>query len=500
MRIVHRNMALRKQEINARLAPRNWTNQPSPMFAASNIALEVSDRIAATCVGGIAPVHQMVRHLGLDRKIDETLEVLKRHLPYHESDHVLNIAYNLMAGGTKLEDLELLRHDAAYMDLLGAQRIPDPTTAGDFLRRLSKSNITGLMDTVNEVRVGLWKKQPRRFRKRATLDVDGTIVDTLGEKKDGMGMSYNGIWGYHPLIVSLANTKEPLYIVNRPGNAASESGCVPWIDKAITLCDQAFDEVWLRGDTAFSLTKEFDRWTEAGVHFVFGYDAHPNLVAKANELLESAYTPLRRETREVKTQPRRKRENTKEEIVFYNGYRKIHLESEAWAEISYQPGSCRRPYRVIILRKNLSESESDLVLFDNVRYFFYITNNANIRPEDVIFEANDRCDQENVIAQLKSGINALRVPVNDLMSNWAYMVIASLAWTLKAWFGLTLPDGVDREDVLRMEFKKFLNYVIRIPCQVIRGARRLRIRLLGYTERARLLIESLAATRVWDPT
>ena len=135
-----------------------------------------------------------------------------------------------------------------------------------------------------------------------------------------------------------------------------------------------------------------------------------------------------------------------------------------------------------------------------MRYFFYITNDVDIRPEDVIFEANDRCNQENVIAQLKSGINALRVPVNDLMSNWAYMVIASLAWTLKAWFGLTLPDGTDREDVLRMEFKKFLNYIVRIPCQVIRGGRRLRIRLLAYTERARLLIESLAATRVWHPT
>lgn len=499
-RIDHRNMARRKDEIEARLAPRNWTDQPSPMFAASNVSLEMSGRVGATCAGGIGPIHQMVRRLGLDRKIDESLDLLKRHLPYHESDHVLNIAYNVLAGGTKLEDLELLRHDAAYMDLLGAQRIPDPTTAGDFLRRPTGSHVERLMDDVNEVRVGVWKRQPKSFRRRATIDVDGTIVPTLGEKKAGMGMSYKGIWGYHPLLVSLANTKEPLFIVNRPGNTASQSGSVRWIDKAIDLCGQAFKEVWIRGDTAFSLTEQFDRWTDAGVHFVFGYDAHANLVRKAESLPESAYSPLQRETREVKTTPRETRENTKEQVVFDSGYRNIRLKSEEWAEFTHQPTNCKRAYRMIVLRKNLSVEESDLVLFDNVKYFFYITNDELLEGSEVIAEANARCDQENVIEQLKNGVNALRVPVNDLVSNWAYMVIASLAWTLKAWFGLTLPNRADVEDVLRMEFKKFLNLVVRIPCQVINGGRRLRIRLLGYTDRARLLFESLAATRAWAGT
>jgi hypothetical protein len=493
-------MARRKQEIEVRLAPRNWTDQPSPMFAASNVSLEVSDRISATCAGGIAPIHQMVRRLGLDRKIDGCLELLKRHLPYHESDHVLNIAYNVLAGGTKLEDLELLRHDTAYMDLLGAQRIPDPTTAGDFLRRPTGTDIEKLMDAVNEVRVRVWKSQPRNFRQRATIDADGTIVPTLGEKKAGMAMSYKGIWGYHPLLVSLANTKEPLFIENRPGNSTSQSGSAKWIDKAIDLCRQAYDEVWIRGDTAFSLTQEFDRWTDADVHFVFGYDAHPNLVQKAENLPESAFSPLQRETREAKTGPREKRENTKEQVVFDNGYRNIRLDSEEWAEFTYQPTNCKRSYRMIALKKNLSIEESDIVLFDDVKWFFYITNDDILAGAEVIGEANARCDQENVIEQLKNGVNALRVPVNDLVSNWAYMVIASLAWTLKAWFGLTLPKRVDCDDVLRMEFKKFLNLVIRIPCQVIKGGRRLRIRLLGYTDRARLLIESLSATRVWAGT
>ena len=113
--------------------------------------------------------------------------------------------------------------------------------------------------------------------------------------------------------------------------------------------------------------------------------------------------------------------------------------------------------------------------------------------EQVVGHANARCDQENLIEQLKNGVNALRVPVYDLVSNWAYMVIASLAWSLKAWMGLVQPRESDRDDLLRMEFKRFLNRVMRIPCQVVRTARRVLVRILGYTDRVRLLFETVAA-------
>jgi len=489
-----RNLEKRKAEITDRLANDCHEGRPAPMFSASRPHYEVSQRIRATGVGGIGAIHQMVRRVKLDRRIDEAVVVLKRHLPYHESDHVLNIAYCLMAGGTKLEDLEVLRRDVSYMDLLGAERIPDPTTAGDFLRRLGEDEIGALMEVVNGTRVGIWRRQSAAFRRRATLDADGTITPTEGEKKRGMGMSYKGIWGYQPLLVSLAETGEPLYVVNRPGNAASHSGCVEWIEKGIALCAPVFKEVWLRGDTAFSLTREFDGWTGRGVRFVFGYDAAPNLVEIAEGLPNRAWRRLWRDAREPRTGRRSRRENTKEGLVVENGYRNITLRSEEVAEFSYQPTQCGRAYRMVVVRKNLTVEQGEKALFDDVRHFFYITNVNTISMREVVAEAHARCNQENVIEQLKNGVNALRVPVHDLVSNWAYMVIASLAWTFKAWFGLLLPDRADRGEVLRLEFKRFLNLVLRIPCQVVRTGRQIRVRVLAYTEGLRWLLSSLDTT------
>jgi hypothetical protein len=321
-----------------RLDRRNRPAGRPPVFSTAHVTYEVSERTTATNAGGVAAAHVLAKKLGLVDEIDRTLQLLKVHLPYHESDHVMNIAYNIMAGGTKLEDLELLRQDESYMDSLGAARIPDPTTAGDFLRRFSAENVIALMDAVNRIRVALWKRQPREFRRLGIIDADGTVAPTDGEKKLGMALNHKGIWGYHPLLVSLANTKEPLFIVNRPGNCVSHDDAAMWIDRAVDLAREAFDEVLVRGDTDFSLTVNFDRWTDDGVNFVFGYDACKNLVGTADSLPNSAWRPLVRKTRAVKTRERETRENVKERIVREHGYENIRLRSERDARVRIPAG------------------------------------------------------------------------------------------------------------------------------------------------------------------
>jgi len=492
-----RILVRRKRDLSQRLGPRAWDEQPKPMLAARNIQYEMADRTRAIPCGGVGAFHVLAERVGLVKALDRRLHLLKVHLPYHESDHVLNLAYNSLTGGTALDDLTLRRNDETYLDALGAERIPAPTTAGDFARRFTEADVVTLLDTVNDLRPRLWRKRLSRAERRVgVVEADGLLAPTTGECKEGMDRAYTGVWGYHPLLVSLANTGEPLYLVNRPGNRPSHEGAAEWLDRAAGLVRQAFGAVCFRGDTDFALTVNFDRWSTAGVGFVFGIDAMANLKGIAAGIEARRWKPLkRRVTRVVQTEPRERPENVKERIVREREYKNIRLVSEHVAEFSYQPTACKRAYRVVVLRKNLSVERGERMLFDDVRYFFYITNLTDRTAEEIVFFANDRCNQENLIEQLKNGVHALRMPVNDLVSNWAYMVMASLAWTLKAWFALVVRDGERREELLRMEFRRFLHALVIVPCQIVRTARRVLYRILGYNDWTRTFLRTFDRIR-----
>lgn len=476
----HKNLNRRKKKITKRLARRNWEAQSHPMFSGSNIQYEVDGRQQGIAQGGIGAMHRLAKKTGLVKAIDQRLHLLKRHLPYHESDHVLNLAYNVLAGGTRLEDIELRRQDEAWMDALGAKIIPDPTTAGDFLRRFRPKDVETLMDLINDTRVPIWQQQPREFFQEAILNVDGTIAPTEGECKEGMDISYKGDWGYAPLLISLAQTREALFLLNRPGNAPSHQDAAYWIDRALDLVCDRFETVWVRGDTDFSLTDHLDRWDERCL-FVFGVDARANMVNIAESLDKNKWMPLpHKSTFKEPREPRQRPENVKDRIVKERKFEKIRTDSEAVAEFSYRPGKCQKTYRIVVIRKNLTVEKGDLALFDQIRYFFFITNDHLLPPQGIVYFAHERCDHENDIDQLKNGVQAMNCPVHDLVSNWAYMVVASLAWNLKAWLGLLTPKASVRHQILRMEFKRFINTFIMIPCLIIKTGRRIVYRLISY--------------------
>lgn len=494
-----------KRRIERRLKRESWEfaglSAAQPALTASNIRYEMADRTRAIAAGGIGVMHRLAQRVGLVDEIDRRVHVLKCHRPYHESDHVLNIAYNVLAGGHCLEDLELRRNDEAFLDALGARRIPDPTTAGDFCRRFGAGSIEALMDATNEARLRVWKQQPAAFFERATIDADGTLAGTTGERKEGMDLGYDGTWGYHPLVVSLAETQEPLYLVNRSASRPSHEGAAERFDQAITLCRRAgFRSILLRGDTDFSQTAYLDGWDEQGVTFLFGIDRSHALHQIAANLPQDEWTPLSRPPKyDTATKPRARRPNVKEQVVIERGFENIRLDAESVASFDYRPTACDKTYRVVALLKNLSKLRGEEVLFDDLMIFFFITNDRETSAEDLVLLANQRCNQENLHSQLKSGTGAMRMPVDTLESNWAYMVMAALAWSLKAWLALLLPESgrwadrhrAEKRRVLTMEFRTFVNALIMMPCQIVRGARRLTYRLLSWSPWQPVLFRAL---------
>lgn len=489
---IRRKLAHSKRRIERRLDKKDLRGCSGPMMTASNIHYEIAGRTHGMTSGGIGLLHTLARRLGLPQAIDQRLKLLKIHLPYHESDHVLALAYLPLCGGTCLQDLELLRQDEVLLDALGARRLPGPTTAGDFCRRFSQDSIQTLLDVLHDTRLKVWSGQPPAFFEQAILDMDGFLIETTGQCKRGMDIAYDGTWGYHALVLTLANTGEVLSIVNRSGNRPSHEGAAALVDQTLPVCFRGgFRRVLLRGDSKFSQSEHLDRWDDdARVRFVFGFEAMPNLRAIAEYLPARAWRPLQRPARyEVKTTPRRRPDNVKEAVVAAREFENQRLRSEEVAEFNYRPTACRKTYRMVVVKKNLSVEKGEKLLFDRVAYFFYITNDWVSEADEIVYSANDRCDQENLLAQLGGGVRALRAPVDNLESNGAFMVMTALAWNLKAWWALTLPESPGRYQakhraekrwVLRLEFKTFVNAFVRLPCQIVRGGRQLIYRLLGW--------------------
>ena len=276
MTIFTRWFAKGKRRIQRRLDKRGDTITFRPQFAVSNIHYEVSDKVGAIACGGLGAIHLLARRMGLIDAIDERLHLLKFHLPYHESDHVLNFAYNALCGGVCLQDMELRRNDENVLNALGTRRIPAPTTAGDFCRRFAARDVETPID---DTRRRVWAEQPDDFFDCAAIDLDGSMAQTSGqcEARDGhilqrrLGLpSADRVAGQHQ------RSAEHRQSSGQPALARGPSA--KWLVRCFSAC-AGFRKVLLRGDTDFSQTEHLDGWDDLPrVRFIYGFDALAKVV------------------------------------------------------------------------------------------------------------------------------------------------------------------------------------------------------------------------------
>lgn len=472
----------------------DWKRFGAPgLFKNQQVMVEVEEKSTATAYGGLALFHTLACRVGLPQEINEHARVFKFPLPYYESDHVLTQAYNLLCGGTCIQDIEALQNSEAVRRIVGSESIPDPTTGGDFLRRFSEASLAGLQRAIDAARVRVWKKVPRKKRKRATILFDSRIREVYGECKEGADFSRHGSWSYHPLVAMLKETEEWLRVKNRPGNAPSAEGAERMLRETIELTQPYFEEVYWSGDTAFYDHKLINASEELGAHFVVCAQASPNLVHEAESLPKGAWKPMKWHP-EKKAVPvsrqRRKRERTRKKRVRESGYKNKESLRQDVAEFEYQPSRCKKRYRMVVRRVLMRETQGQQVLFEGYRYFFYLTDNRRWGADRVVRFAYKRCDIENDLEQQENGIAAMKMPTGELLANEAFLMMAQVAWSLKAWSSLlVLP-----EETKTWEWKRFRHAFVYLGTKVIRQARRVVSKISGAHRHARTVERAVART------
>jgi len=498
----------RSRAKQARIRPRRslgqrqerlFAREQRPVFRNPRVRMEADHRGEITPYGGLATAVLLAKKLRLDEAVEKALGLLEFHLPYGESDHVLTEAYNLFVGGNCLQDIENLQRSKAVQTLLGSERIPDPTTAGDFLRRFGPLDLKGLQAAIDAARVKVWKKMPRRLRRTATIDIDSHIKEVYGECKQGADFSYTKRWAYHPLLVTLQETGECLRSINRPGNAVSADGAVETLREVFDLARGRFGRLFLRGDSKFCQREIVTLCNDPryAVGFALVKEVSPNVQNMAENLPEEAWRPyIPRPDKLVPPpsgKPRRRRTRHRRKIAQARGYRNLDTVQEWLAEVPYSLTKCAGLFRMVIKRQLIEERHGQKAFVRRHLYRFILSNipSSEMTPEEVMRFAYGRCDQENAIEQAKNGLNGFRMPTGSLLANAAYLLCAQIAWNLRAWLSLIALPSESRP----WEWKRFRHAFVYVAAKIVSVAREAVVRISAYHRWARPLIRAVNRLR-----
>jgi hypothetical protein len=466
-----------------------WPEGGGPVLRLPKLHAEIEPRAVETRYGGLALVEQFYRKFGVAQEINGRVRVLKQHLPYSESDHVLAQTMNFYVGGRCLEDMASLQSDEAVCRMFGACRLPDPTTAGDFLRRFNAGALAGLRQAIDAVQHKVWSKLARRHdRRRAkrslvVVYLDGHLKELYGNQFEGADFSYKGRFSFNALVLTLAGTGECLAARLRPGNLRSSNGAAEVLDEQLLRLKEYFDDVLVVADSDFDRSDVRDACLRAGAYFAFvGRDdtARSRLadeITQWDTFLPRAQRQAARRREREGYRPRARKPNRRRQRARERGYTDLRLVKQYVGEIDWTPSGSKESLRLVVRRQIIDRYEGKQGrLTDFIRDRYVVTNlPRSWSVEDVIDETYLRCDQENVIEQLGSGLAMWRTPVKEFVGNEAWLEIARLAWNLRTWIAqLQLPG-----EVVRWEWKRFRQAFVFIAVQVIYRARQVWLRFAG---------------------
>ncbi len=472
-----------------------------PVMRLPKTHIEVDQAPKTTKYGGLVLATGLLRRLSASKRLNENVSVLKQYQPYTEADHILAQALNLYIGGTCIEDMSELQQSEAVCRMLGACRVPDPTTAGDFLRRFEPGLNPGALEDLRRTTDGfqgtVWQEKARgssrgkknkgRYNRRlikqdlAVLDMDSHRKEVYGVTKEGADFDYKGKWSLHPFAITMAGTGDCLALRNRPGNVRDSEGSAEALDETLGYVCPHFKQVLVRGDSGFDRADVREVCHRRGSRFAFVGREFKNRPQIAASIPEEQWQPFETRARRMADarkskkghRPRKKRKNRRRQRARERNYKNKRLVRQWVAEVTWRPPDSEHIYRLVIRRQLIEHSKGQTVLFDEYRYRYVVTDLPDsLAATQVIDLTYERCDQENTIEQLGSGLAAWRMPVREFAGNSVWLEIARLAWNLCKWLAqLVLP-----EETVRWEWKRFRRVFVQVSAEVIKRSRQLWVR------------------------
>lgn len=440
-------------------------------FTNPKIKIEENKQSPLFSYGGLAIVRKIVEKLSIAETIDSKLSLLKKHRPYHESDHILNFVYNFLSGGDAIIDIDKLRKNKGLLRLLGTESYPAPTTAGDFLARFKSNDIESFRKILNVTQKKAFSLLDNKRKKTATIDSDSSIHEVYGVKKEGADYSYTKKWSYSALYFTLMETGDLLDIDLRGGNVYSSHGTSDRLSIIIKNLKPHFAELRYRGDSAFYDKDIVSLCDKNEVEFFITADQTKKIMREVLDISEKEWKSLyKNKLRKCKTKKKRKkRKNHKKIIGKQRNSRIIEKGKSEVASFTYQPVKWEKPYRFVVKRTEIIDESGQLPLDETLckyRYHIIVTN-SDYSESRVMRIAQGRGNQENLIKDFKDGLSLSHIPTGFFDANKIYFLIAMLAWNIKTW----MLNLLDLDDGAVLRCKRFFYLWIYHACIISRTAR-----------------------------